>query len=144
MAKIPNKVKYLSYAGIIPIIMGVIGSLDLYFISNRLNLLLVETAFFFSASILSFLGGCLFVFETHSKSEFNFKGIFISMCPSIWAVFSLLLPMTSFLLAIGFLGTLERERTLSRLIIFPNWWLKLRFSLTTLMVISLVIMGFNV
>ena len=104
MAKIPNKVKYLSYAGIIPIIMGVIGSLDLYFISNRLNLLLVETAFFFSASILSFLGGCLFVFETHSKSEFNFKGI----------------------------------------IIFPNWWLKLRFSLTTLMVISLVIMGFNV
>ena len=144
MAKIPNKVKYLSYAGIIPIIMGVIGSLDLYFISNRLNLLLVEIAFFFSASILSFLGGCLFVFETHSKSEFNFKGIFISMCPSIWAVFSLLLPMTSFLLAIGFLGTLERERTLSRLIIFPNWWLKLRFSLTTLMVISLVIMGFNV
>ena len=144
MVKIPNKVKYLSYAGIIPIILGVIGSLDLNLIGNSLNLLLVEIGLFFSASILSFLGGCLFIFETHSKSEYNFKGIFISMCPSIWAVFSLLLPMTSFLLAIGFLGTLERERILSKIIIFPNWWLKLRFQLTTAMIILLVVLGFNV
>ena len=68
------------------------------------------------------------------------------MCPSIWAVLSLLLPMTCFLLAIGFLATLERERSLSKakIISFPNWWFKLRFQLTTAMIILLVVFGFNV
>ena len=125
MIKIPSKIKYLSYAGIIPVLIGVIGSLELNFISNNINNLLVEFVLFFSAIILSFLGGGLFILETHYKSEINFKGLFISMCPSIWAVFSLLLPMSCFLLAIGYLATLERERSLSkaRTISFPNWWL---------------------
>ncbi len=68
----------------------------------------------------------------------------MSMCPSIWAVFSLLLPMTCFLIAVGFLTTLERERYLSKTKILPNWWLKMRFQLTTFMVFLLIIMGFNV
>ena len=146
MIKIPSKIKYLSYAGIIPVLIGVIGSLELNFISNNINNLLVEFGLFFSAIILSFLGGGLFILETNYKSEINFKGLFISMCPSIWAVFSLLLPMSCFLLAIGYLATLERERSLSksRTISFPNWWFKLRFQLTTLMIILLVILGFNV
>ena len=146
MIKIPSKIKYLSYAGIIPVLIGVIGSLELNFISNNINNLLVEFGLFFSAIILSFLGGGLFILETHYKSEINFKGLFISMCPSIWAVFSLLLPMSCFLLAIGYLATLERERSLSkaRTISFPNWWFKLRFQLTTLMIILLIILGFNV
>ena len=146
MIKIPSKIKYLSYAGIIPVLIGVIGSLELNFISNNINNLLVEFGLFFSAIILSFLGGGLFILETHYKSEINFKGLFISMCPSIWAVFSLLLPMSCFLLAIGYLATLERERSLSKskTISFPNWWFKLRFQLTTLMIILLIILGFNV
>ena len=146
MIKIPSKIKYLSYAGIIPVLIGVIGSLELNFISNNINNLLIEFGLFFSAIILSFLGGGLFILETHYKSEINFKGLFISMCPSIWAVFSLLLPMSCFLLAIGYLATLERERSLSkaRTISFPNWWFKLRFQLTTLMILLLIILGFNV
>mgnify|MGYP006267893289 FL=1 len=146
MIKIPSNVKYLSYAGIIPIIIGVIGSFNLNFISNNINELLVEFGVLFSAAILSFLGGGLFILETHYKSEINFKGLFISMCPSIWAVLSLLLPMTCFLLAIGFLATLERERYLSKskIISFPNWWFRLRFRLTTAMIFLLVIFGFNV
>ena len=144
MIIIPSKVKYISYAGMIPILMGVIGSFDLSLMGNNINNWLVELGMLFSAIILSFLGGCLFIFETHSKSEINFKGLMVSMCPSIWAVFSLLVPMSCFLLAIGFLATLERERSLSKIIIFPNWWLKIRFRLTTLMVLLLLIMGFNV
>ena len=144
MIIIPSKVKYISYAGMIPILMGVIGSFDLSLMGNNINNWLVELGILFSAIILSFLGGCLFIFETHSKSEINFKGLMVSMCPSIWAVFSLLLPMTCFLLAVGFLTTLERERYLSKIIILPNWWLKMRFQLTTLMVFLLIIMGFNV
>ena len=146
MIKIPSKIKYLSYAGLIPVLIGVIGSLELNFISNNINNLLVEFGLFFSAIILSFLGGGLFILETNYKSEINFKGLFISMCPSIWAVFSLLLPMSCFLLAIGYLATLERERSLSkaRTISFPNWWFKLRFQLTTLMILLLIILGFNV
>ena len=144
MITIPSKVKYLSYAGIIPIIMGVIGSFDLSLMGNNINSFLVELGMLFSTVILSFLGGCLFVFEIHSKSEINFKGLMMSMCPPIWAVFSLLLPMTCFLLAVGFLTTLERERYLSRIISLPDWWLKMRFQLTTSMVFLLIIMGFNV
>ena len=146
MIKIPSNVKYLSYAGIIPIIIGVIGSFNLNFISTNINELLVEFGVLFSAAILSFLGGGLFILETHYKSEINFKGLFISMCPSIWAVLSLLLPMTCFLLAIGFLATLERERYLSKskIISFPNWWFRLRFRLTTAMIFLLIIFGFNV
>ena len=60
MIKIPSKIKYLSYAGIIPVLIGVIGSLELNFISNNINNLLVEFGLFFSAIILSFLGGGLF------------------------------------------------------------------------------------
>ena len=145
MIIIPSKVKYISYAGMIPILMGVIGSFDISLMGNNINNWLVELGMLFSAIILSFLGGCLFIFETHSKSDINFKGLMVSMCPSIWAVFSLLLPpMTCFLLAVGFLTTLERERYLSKIIILPNWWLKMRFQLTTLMVFLLIIMGFNV
>ena len=144
MIIIPSKVKYISYAGMIPILMGVIGSFDLSLMGNNINNWLVELGMLFSAIILSFLGGCLFIFETHSKSEINFKGLMVSMCPSIWAVFSLLLPMTCFLLAVGFLSTLERERYLSRKIILPNWWLKMRFQLTASMVLLLIVMGFNV
>ena len=146
MIKIPTEVKYLSYAGIIPVLMGVIGSLELSFINTNMNNSLIDFGVLFSATILSFLGGGLFILETHYKSEINFRGLFISMCPSIWAVFSLLLPMTCFLLAIGFLATLERERSLSKakIISFPNWWFKLRFRLTTAMIFLLVVLGFNV
>ncbi len=62
MIIIPPKVKYLSYAGTIPIIMGVIGSFDLNLVDNNINDWLVELGTLFSAVILSFLGGCLFVF----------------------------------------------------------------------------------
>ena len=146
MIKIPTEVKYLSYAGIIPVLMGVIGSLELSFINTNINNSLIDFGVLFSATILSFLGGGLFILETHCKSEINFRGLFISMCPSIWAVFSLLLPMTCFLLAIGFLATLDRERYLSKakIISFPNWWFKLRFRLTTAMILLLVVLGFNV
>ena len=57
MIKIPSKVKYLSYAGIIPIIIGVFGSFDLNFISNNINDLLIEFGVLFGETILSFLGG---------------------------------------------------------------------------------------
>ena len=54
MITIPSKVKYLSYAGIIPIIMGVIGSFDLSLMGNNINSFLVELGMLFSTVILSF------------------------------------------------------------------------------------------
>ncbi len=144
MIKIPSEVKYLSYAGIIPILMGLVGSFDFNLVSDNFNNWLVEFGLLFSALILSFLGGCIFIFEISFNSKFNFKGILLSMFPSIWAALSLQIPMTCFLLAIGFLATLERERYLARIIELPKWWLKMRFRLTTLIVLLLIIMGFNV
>ena len=63
MKKIPAKIQYLSLAGILPILIGVIGSFDLYFIDDVVNLWLIKFSILFSALILSFLGGCLFIFE---------------------------------------------------------------------------------
>ena len=144
MIKIPSAVKYFSYAGIIPIFFGLIGSFEFNFINNNLNIWFVNFAKLFSALILSFIGGCLYIFQIILNSKFNKKDIFISMLPSIWAAISLQLPMSCFLLAIGFLGTLETERKVSKKIKFPYWWFKMRFRLTTAMVILLLIMGLNV
>ena len=144
MEKIPPKIQYLSLAGILPILLGVIGSFDLYFIDDVVNLWLIKFSILFSALILSFLGGCLFMFEIHFKSKLEFNGLLISMCPSIWAAISIQLPISCFLLAIGFLATLERERSLAKIFDLPYWWLKMRFRLTTLMVLLLIFLGFNV
>ncbi len=144
MINIPSEVRYLSYAGIIPIFFGLIGSFELNFINDNLNIWFTNFAILFSALILSFLGGCLYIFQIILNSKFNKKDIFLSMMPSIWAAISLQLPMSCFLLAIGFLGTLEIERKISKTIKFPYWWLKMRFRLTTAMVILLLIMGLNV
>ena len=56
MITIPPKVKYISYAGIIPILMGVIGSFDLSLLGHNINNWLVELGMLSSAVILSFLG----------------------------------------------------------------------------------------
>tara|TARA_E500000178_G_scaffold183919_1_gene182248 strand:+ start:27 stop:461 length:435 start_codon:yes stop_codon:yes gene_type:complete len=143
MMIIPKPVYYLSTMGLLPVIAGVIGSLNLIFLGEEFNRWLQEFGILFSAMILSFLGGSLFIFEILLKTKIEFKGLVISLLPSIWAIAAVNLPLSSFLLAIGYLATIERERILLRTCKLPNWWLSMRLRLTSLMILALIIIGFN-
>ena len=143
MTAIPKPIYYLSLLGLLPVISGVFGSFDFLMLEREINVWLYKFGLLFSALILSFLGGCLFVFEIHLKPTLEFKGLVLSIIPSLWAIVSINLPMSSFLLAIGFLAILERERILRRNCELPPWWLRMRLRVTTLIIIALIIMGFN-
>ena len=140
---IPKPVYYLSIMGLLPVIAGAIGSLDFVFLGEEINNGLHKFGLIFSALILSFLGGSLFVFEILLKEKIEIKGLIISMIPSIWAIGAINLPLSGFLLAIGYLATLERERILNRTCKLPTWWLGMRLRLTSFMIIFLIIIGFN-
>ncbi len=129
--------------GLLPVIAGAIGSLDFVFLGEEINNGLHKFGLIFSALILSFLGGSLFVFEILLKEKIEIKGLIISMLPSIWAIGAINLPLSGFLLAIGYLATLERERILNRTCKLPTWWLGMRLRLTSFMIIFLIIIGFN-
>ena len=131
MTAIPKPIYYLSLLGLLPVIAGVLGSFDFLMLGTEINVWLYKFSLLFSALILSFLGGCLFVFEILLKPKFEFKGLALSIIPSLWAIVSINLPMSSFLLTIGFIAILERERILQRNCQLPPWWLKMRFRLTT-------------
>ena len=143
MIHIPKPIYYLSFMGLLPVIAGAIGSLDFVFLGEEINNGLHKFGLIFSALILSFLGGSLFVFEILLKEKIEIKGLIISMLPSIWAIGAINLPLSGFLLAIGYLATLERERILNRTCKLPTWWLGMRLRLTSLMIIFLIIIGFN-
>ena len=143
MTHIPKPIYYLSFMGLLPVIAGAIGSLDFVFLGEEINNGLHKFGLIFSALILSFLGGSLFVFEILLKEKIEIKGLIISMLPSIWAIGAINLPLSGFLLAIGYLATLERERILNRTCKLPTWWLGMRLRLTSFMIIFLIIIGFN-
>ena len=134
----PKPIYYLSLMGLLPVIAGAIGSLDFVFLGEEINNGLHKFGLIFSALILSFLGGSLFVFEILLKEKIEIKGLIISMLPSIWAIGAINLPLSGFLLAIGYLATLERERILNRTCKLPTWWLGMRLRLTSFMIIFLI------
>ena len=143
MTEISKPIYYLSLLGLLPVIAGVLGSFNFLMLGVEINIWLYKFGLLFSALILSFLGGCLFVFEILLKPKLEFKGLVLSIMPSLWAIISINLPMSSFLLAIGFLAILERERILQRNYELPPGWLRMRLHLTTLLIIALIVMGFN-
>jgi len=143
MTTIPKPIYFLSLLGLLPIIAGAIGSLELLMLGKELNDWLYKFGLLFAALILSFLGGCLLVFEILLKPKLELKGLALSIMPSLWAIISINLPMSAFSLAIGFLATLERERIIQRNCKLPPWWLRMRLRLTTLIIIFLIVIGFN-
>ena len=143
MKVIPKPVYFVGLLGLLPAIAGVVGSFNFSHLGEEINHFLYEFGLLFNALILSFLGGCIFIFEILLKPKLELKGIALSMVPSIWAIIAINSPISSFLLAIGFLAALERERILVRNLKLPAWWLKMRLQLTSLMVFALILMGFN-
>ena len=142
MISIPNLVKFISIGGLIPVFVGAIVISFPIKVEANLSMFFKDTSLIYAGIILSFLGGCLFLTEC-IQPKLSWKGLVFSVAPSIWAFFSLTLPMSAFSLAIGFLLVLERERIVFRTHNLPKWWLKLRFPMTAIIVILLMVIGFN-
>ena len=89
------------------------------------------------------MSGCIFYVSSLKKE----RSLLLWFCitPVLLATLSILIPfMQSFVLALGFLVVLEIERKLHKVRSLPEWWLNLRFPMTSIVVVLLIFIGFRV
>jgi hypothetical protein len=105
---------------------------------------LINFSLVYASLILSFLGGCLFAFETLNKPNPNKLRLWLSITPSIWSVIAIQIPnFSASFLAVGFLIVYEFDRKSHVAGIAPIWWLSLRLPLTVIVIASLAVIGFH-
>lgn len=146
MIGIPRAPLILGLAGLLPFLFGALLSLgfnfnppdrrfDLLFQSDGPRILLV-----YGTIILSFMGGALWGFWAHRAS---FLDLVLSVSPSLWAFACLILGATRwrldgveplYLLAAGFVMILFFDNRAHQDGSAPDWWMKLRFLLTSIAV----------
>ena len=144
MSGIPKEIKIISSLGLLPFFAGVIATFQLPIINGRFNLFLLEFSVLYSALILSFMGGCLFGFESLTDIKPNKYRLWASIIPALWSLIALLIPsFSASILAIGFLIVYEFDRKSHSAGMTPKWWLSLRLPLTTTVILSLVVIGFT-
>jgi hypothetical protein len=140
--KVPRSVLLASLLGLIPVLVGVASTFDIG-LNDNLKEQLVRVSIIYSGFILSFMSGCIFYVSSVEKEKELF--MWLSIVPVLLALFSITIPfMPSFVLALGFLILLEIERKLFRMNSLTVWWLNLRFPMTAIIVILLVILGFRI
>ena len=143
MSGIPKEIKIISFLGLFPFFVGVIATFKLSIIDSSLNLFLMEFSILYSALILSFMGGCLFGFESITEVKINNLRLWASITPALWSLVALLIPsFSASMLAIGFLLVYEFDRKSYLAGMTPEWWLSLRLPLTTMVILSLAVIGF--
>ena len=140
----PKTVKIIGILGLLPFIVGVLATLELTLIFRKYNYFLVEMSLTYAALILSFLGGSIFAFENiNSEKRSNF-GLWLSICPTLWAFLSINLPhFSASCLALGFVAVYEIDRRAFTAEKTPDWWLSIRLPLTAVVVLALAIIGFH-
>ena len=138
---VPKRVVLASLLGLIPILIGLISTFNIS-LSESTKEGFIEIALIYSGFILSFVSGCAFYVASLERE----RGLLLwfSILPVLLALLSIIIPfMQSFVLALGFLVILEIERKLYKLGSLPKWWLNLRFPMTSLVVLLLIILGFR-
>ena len=141
--QIPKTIKIISILGLSPLFIGFIATFKLPMINPDLNKFLINCSLLYSGLILSFLGGCLFGFESIGKKNPSKLGLWLAVTPSIWALIALQTPnFSASILAVGFLVVFEFDRKAHRDGNTPNWWISLRLPLTATVVFTLSIIGF--
>ena len=140
--KVPKSVMLASFLGLIPILVGLASTFNIG-LSENLKDELIRIAIIYSGFILSFMSGCVFY-----VSSLNRERVFLlwfSIIPVLLALLSIAIPfMQSFVIALGFLIVLEMERKLFKIRTLPEWWLNLRFPMTSIVVFLLIFMGFRI
>ena len=140
--KVPKSVMLASLLGLIPILVGLASTFNIG-LSENLKDELIRIAIIYSGFILSFMSGCVFYVSSLAKERVVL--LWFSIVPVLLALLSIIMPfMQSFILALGFLVVLEIERKLQKVRSLPEWWLNLRFPMTSIVVVLLIFLGFRI
>ncbi len=139
---VPKNVVLASLLGLIPILMGLASTFNIG-LNESLREELIRISLIYSGFILSFMSGCIFYVSSLERERVLL--LWLSITPVLIAILSIVVPfMSSFVLAIGFLLVLEVERKLHKGKFLPEWWLKLRFPMTFIVVLLLTFLGFRI
>ena len=139
---VPKSVVLVSLLGLIPIIVGIASTFNIG-LGQNLKEDFIRIAIIYSGFILSFISGCVFYVSSLERERVLL--LWLSIIPVFLALLSIVLPfMQSFVLALGFLVVLELERKLHKAKSLPEWWLKLRFPMTFVVVLLLLFLGFRI
>ena len=140
--KVPKSVMLASFLGLIPMLMGVASTFNIG-VSESFKEDLIRIAIIYSGFILSFISGCIFYVSSLERGRVLL--LWLSVVPVLLALLSIIIPiMQSFVLALGFLVVLEIERKLHKRRSLPEWWLNLRFPMTSVVVLLLIFLGFRI
>ena len=140
--KVPKSVIVASFLGLIPILVGLASTFNIG-LRESLQEELIRIALVYSGFILTFMSGCIFYVSSLYRERVLL--LWFSIIPVLLALLSIAIPfMQSFVLALGFLIVLEIERKLDALNTLPEWWLNLRFPMTSLVVFLLIFLGFRI
>ena len=140
--KVPKSVMLASLLGLIPILVGLASTFNIG-LSENLKDELIRIAIIYSGFILSFMSGCVFYVSSLDRERVFL--LWFSIIPVLLALLSIAIPfMQSFVIALGFLIVLEIERKLYKFKTLPEWWLNLRFPMTSIVVFLLIFMGFRI
>ena len=139
---VPKSVVLASLLGLIPIFIGIASTFNIG-LDENLKDHFIRIAIIYSGFILSFMGGCTFYVSSLEREREIL--LWFSVAPVLLALLSIVIPfMQSFVLALGFLVVLEIERKLHKIGALPEWWLKLRFPMTSFVVVLLIFLGFRI
>jgi len=139
---VPKSVMLASLLGLIPILVGLASTFNIG-LHESLKEELIRIAIIYSGFILSFMSGCVFYVSSLERQRVFL--LWSSIVPVLIALLSVTIPfMQSFLIALGFLLVLEIERKLYKFKTLPEWWLNLRFPMTSIVVFLLIFMGFRI
>ena len=140
--RVPKSVMLASFLGLIPILVGLASTFNIG-LSENLKDELIRIAIIYSGFILSFMSGCVFYISSLDRERVFL--LWFSIVPVLLALLSVAIPfMQSFVIALGFLIVLEIERKLYKFKTLPEWWLNLRFPMTSIVVFLLIFMGFRI
>ena len=139
---VPKSVVLASLLGLIPIFIGIASTFNIG-LGENLKEDFIRMAIIYSGFILSFMSGCVFYVSSLEREKVLL--LWFSFIPVLLALLSIAIPfMQSFVLALGFLVVLELERKLHKQNSLPEWWLKLRFPMTSVVVLLLIFLGFRI
>ena len=140
--RVPKSVLLASLLGLTPILVGLASTFNIG-LRESLKEELIRIAIIYSGFILSFMSGCVFYVSSLDRERVFL--LWFSIVPVLLALLSFVVPfMQSFVIALGFLIVLEIERKLYTLKTLPEWWLNLRFPMTSVVVFLLIFMGFRI
>ena len=140
--RVPKSVMLASFLGLIPMLVGLASTFKIG-LSESLKEELIRIAIIYSGFILSFMSGCVFYISSLDRERVFL--LWFSVVPVLLALLSVAVPfMQSFVIALGFLIVLEIERKLFKIRTLPEWWLNLRFPMTSIVVFLLIFMGFRI